>query len=90
VAKLLPVEMLKCKQLYADMHCHGGTPNALCSEWSYEVFFSVLQYSSDITVVPCCINSTISTPFLSQETVAISFVAGNVCLNFFGLFDECV
>jgi hypothetical protein len=36
-------------------------------------------------------NSTISTPFLSQKTVGISFwQADNVCLNFFGLFGECV
>jgi hypothetical protein len=34
-------------------------------------------------------NSTISTPFLSQKTVAIGFLA-DVCLNFFGLFGECV
>jgi hypothetical protein len=34
-------------------------------------------------------NSSISTQFLSQKTVAISFLA-DVCLNFFGLFDECV
>jgi hypothetical protein len=35
-------------------------------------------------------NSTISTPFLSQKTVAISFLADSVCLNFFGLFGEHV
>jgi hypothetical protein len=35
-------------------------------------------------------NSTISTSFLSEKTVAISFLAGNVCLNFFGLFGGCV
>jgi hypothetical protein len=27
-------------------------------------------------MVPCCMNSTISPPFLSQKTVAISFLAG--------------
>jgi hypothetical protein len=27
---------------------------------------------------------------LSQESVAISFLADSVCLNFFGLFGECV
>jgi hypothetical protein len=41
-------------------------------------------------VIPCCMNSTISTPFMSQETVAISFLADNICLNYFGLFGECV
>jgi hypothetical protein len=40
-------------------------------------------------VVPCCMNSPISTPFLSQKTAAISFLA-DVCLHFFGLFGECV
>jgi hypothetical protein len=35
-------------------------------------------------------NSTISTPFLSQKTVAISFLVDSVCLNFFTLFGECV
>jgi hypothetical protein len=33
-------------------------------------------------------NSTIITPFLSQKTVGISFLA-DVCLNFFGLLAEC-
>jgi hypothetical protein len=28
-------------------------------------------------------NSTISTPFLSQETDAIGFVADDICLTFF-------
>jgi hypothetical protein len=40
-------------------------------------------------VVLCCMNSTISTPFLPQKTVAISFLA-DVCLKVFGLFGECV
>jgi hypothetical protein len=53
-------------------------------------FFSVSQFTSDVIVAPCCYNSTISTPFLSQKTVAISHLADNVCLNFFGLFGECV
>jgi hypothetical protein len=53
-------------------------------------FFSVLQYTSDVIVAHCCMNSTISIPFLSQKTVAISFLANSVCLNFFGLFGEYV
>jgi hypothetical protein len=40
---------------------------------------TVSQDNSDIIVIPCCMNSTISTPFLSQKTVAISFLAENVC-----------
>jgi hypothetical protein len=35
-------------------------------------------------------NSTITTHFLSQKTVAISFLSDDICLNFFGLFGECV
>jgi hypothetical protein len=32
-------------------------------------------------VVPCCINSTTSNPFLSKKAAAISFRADNICLN---------
>jgi hypothetical protein len=35
-------------------------------------------------------NFTVSAPFLSQKAAAISFLAENVCLNFFGLFGEYV
>jgi hypothetical protein len=52
-------------------------------------FVSILQYTSDVTVVPCCTNSTINTPFLYQKTDAISFLA-DICLNVYGLSDECV
>jgi hypothetical protein len=52
-------------------------------------FFSVSQNTSDVVMVPCCMNSTISTPFLSQKTVASSFLA-DVCLSPFGVFGECV
>jgi hypothetical protein len=45
-------------------------------------FFSVLQCTYDIIVVPCCMNSTISTPFLSHKSAGIKFLADNVCLNF--------
>jgi hypothetical protein len=44
-------------------------------------FFSVSQYISDVTVVPCCMNSTTNNLFLSQKTTAISFLA-DICLNF--------
>jgi hypothetical protein len=43
-------------------------------------FLSVSQYTSDVIVVPCCMNSTISTPFLSQKTVSISFLTGRQSL----------
>jgi hypothetical protein len=42
--------------------------------------FSVLQYTSDIIVIPCCMKSTISTHFQSQEAAAISSLA-HICLN---------
>jgi hypothetical protein len=35
-------------------------------------------------------NSNVSSPFLLQKAVVISYLADNVCLNFFILFYECV
>jgi hypothetical protein len=58
--------------------------------WHYAAFFSVLQYISDVAVVFCCMNSTISSPFLSQKTSSISFLADDIYFNFFGLFGKCV
>jgi hypothetical protein len=58
--------------------------HTFCSEWPYTAFFSVSQYTSDIIVPPSCTNSTIGTPFLSQKTAAISFLAGR---RFFKLFQ---
>jgi hypothetical protein len=59
---------------------------ALCS------LFSVLKYASDVIVVPCCMNSIISAPSLTQKTVAVSFLEGRQHL--FKLrwlaFGECV
>jgi hypothetical protein len=88
--------VLECEQLYVDAHCQGGALHwmsafhTFCSEWlALRSFFSVLQYTSDVTVVPCCMNSTINTSFLSNKPGAISF-PGDVCLNLFGLFHECV
>jgi hypothetical protein len=46
------------------------------SEWHYAILFCVLQYTSGVTVVPCYMNSTIRTPFLSQKIAVISFLAG--------------
>jgi hypothetical protein len=54
------------------------------------LFFSVSQYTSDVIVVPCCMNSTITTPFLSRNTVSISFPTDNLRLKFFGLVGEFV
>jgi hypothetical protein len=57
--------VFECEQLNADAYCHGGTLHRVsafhvfCSEWPYAVFLSVPQYTSDVTVVPCCMNSTI-------------------------------
>jgi hypothetical protein len=39
-------------------------------------FLSVLQYTSDIIVVPCCMNSTISTSFLSPKQLQSAFLQG--------------
>jgi hypothetical protein len=53
-------------------------------------FFSDSQYTSNTIMILYCIDSTISTPSLSQKTVEISFLADKVCLNFLGLLGECV
>jgi hypothetical protein len=47
--------------------------------------FSVSQYTSDVIVVPCCMSSTINAPFLSQNIVAISILAGRHLFKFFRL-----
>jgi hypothetical protein len=51
--------------------------------------FSVSQYTSDVIVLSCCMDSTIRTPGLSQKTAAISYLV-DVSLNCFGLFGEFV
>jgi hypothetical protein len=65
--------------------CQHSTPFVLNGPTQF--FCGILQYTGDI-LVPCCMNSTISTPFLPQKTVAISFLA-DFSLNFYGLFVEC-
>jgi hypothetical protein len=67
---------------------HHSTP--FFSEWPAIQFFSFSQYTSDVIVVICCVNFTIGISFLSQKTFAISFLADNVRLNFFGFYGECV
>jgi hypothetical protein len=52
-------------------------------------FFFFLTFHSMI-VVPSCMNSTISTPFLSQKIFTISFLAGSICLTFLGLYGEYI
>jgi hypothetical protein len=97
VVKQIPTEMLQqCSSVSSCMwtcvimekHYTGCQRSCFHSEWPYKVF-NIFQYTYKITVFTCCLNSTISTPFLSQKTVAISFLA-DVCLNIFGLFGECV
>jgi hypothetical protein len=52
--------------------------------------FSVSQGTSDVTVIPCCMNSTVSTPFLSRKQLPSAFWQEDVWLKFFGLSGECV
>jgi hypothetical protein len=53
--------------------------------------FSVSQCTSDVIVVPCCMNSTISTPVLAQKTVDNSFLARRQRLfKLFGWFGGCM
>jgi hypothetical protein len=63
---------------------HGFFMNAILQ------ILSVSQYTCDVIVAPCCVNSTISTLFSapSQKTIAINFLADNIFLNFFGLFSS--
>jgi hypothetical protein len=69
-------------RIIIDEHYTGSQHSTSFVLNGHTQFFSVSQYTSDVTVVPCCMNSTISTPFLSQKTDALSFLA-DVCLNFF-------
>jgi hypothetical protein len=79
MVKQLPVEMLQqCSSVssYVDTHCHGGAlycMSAYHASWmALHSFFSVSHYTSDVIVVPFCMNSAINTPFLSQKTVTIN------------------
>jgi hypothetical protein len=74
----LPVEMLQlCSSASSCMWMHVFMEEHLAGREHSSPFLSVSQYSSNI-VVPCSMNSTISTPFLSKKTVTISFLADNV------------
>jgi hypothetical protein len=61
-----------------------------CQEFRFFHFVPVAHYyTSGVTMVPCCMNSTVSTPFLSKKTVAIRFLA-DICLNvFLALVNVC-
>jgi hypothetical protein len=69
------------KRNFTEEHytgCQHSTPFVLNGPRS---FLSVLQYTFDVFAVPYCMNFTVSTPILFQETVAISLLADNVCLK---------
>jgi hypothetical protein len=97
VVKQLPVEMLQqyssassCTVCRRALSWKSTTPDGSIPRLSFWMilrrFFSVSQYTCNVIVVPCCMNSTISSPFPSQKTVAISFLADRQrCLNFFRL-----
>jgi hypothetical protein len=60
----------------------------------YSVFLVFrIKYTSDVIVVPCCVNSTISTFFISQKTVVTHQLSGRqMFVLFFSacLLCECV
>jgi hypothetical protein len=60
--------------------CRSITPDVsipLLLIWmAVHSFISVSQYTSDVIAVSCYLNSTISTYFLSQKTVAVTYLAG--------------
>jgi hypothetical protein len=54
-----------------------------------------MKYASDVhdnsdTVLAYSMNSTTSTPLLSQKAAVVSILAENVCLHVFSLSCECV
>jgi hypothetical protein len=62
-------------RIVMEKHCTGCQHSAPIFWMTLSSFF-VSQCTSHVTVVPCCIKSTISTPFLSQKSVATSFLSG--------------
>jgi hypothetical protein len=69
MVRQLPVEMLWMLIVMEEHLCQMAAFHVFSSAWPYTVLFSVSQYTSGVIVVPCCMNSTISTHFLSQKTV---------------------
>jgi hypothetical protein len=96
VAKQLPSEMLECEQLYShtDARCHGEALYRMSAfhTFRYEVFLFFSQYACDVTAVPCCMNSAISTPFRPVPENSCHQLSGRqTSLNFFfGSFGECM
>jgi hypothetical protein len=87
--------MLECEQMYADVHCHGGSLHYVSSPqllfWMVlHGFFSVLQYTSGIIVAHCWMNSNISTSFLSFPRKQLLSASGRCLFKLFSLFDECL
>jgi hypothetical protein len=70
-------------------HSTPFVPNIRPYAFFFFFFFRVSHNTSDVIVVPCCKNSTISTPLLSKKSCH-GLLADNVCLNFLGLFGEYV
>jgi hypothetical protein len=74
---------------WGNTPCHHSTPFVLNGPRHFLLCIS--QYICDVTLVPCWMNSTISTPFLSQKQMPrVFWQADNVCLNFFAcLVNVC-
>jgi hypothetical protein len=99
VVKQLPAEKLQqcssasscmCTHNVMEEHSPDVSIPGLLFWMVLSTYFSVSQHTADVTVISCCMNSTISSPFLFQKTAAISFLADKVCLNLFVcLVDVC-
>jgi hypothetical protein len=93
IVKHLPVELLKCEQLYAVARCHGealhqmSTFHAFCSEWPYAVSmgfqntFMMFSWSLVAWLPP---SALLSCPRKQVPS------AKNICLNFTSSFSEYV
>jgi hypothetical protein len=57
--------VLKCKQLYAEQQWMSGFHACAVT--------SLSQYTSDVILLPYCMNSTIRAPFLPQENSCHEF-----------------
>jgi hypothetical protein len=95
VVKQLQVQMLQqCSsasscmrtRIFMEEHytgCQHSKPSFRMALRSFLVFR--MQYTCDVIVVPCCMNCTLSAPFLSQKTVAIRFLEGRRMFKLFRL-----
>jgi hypothetical protein len=75
--------------LVMEEHCTGCQHSTSFILNGPMQLFRGSQYAY-VIVVSYWMNSTISSPSLSQKTTAINFLATDVCLNFLSLFGECV